>query len=101
MLFMIFQNVCYAETATYYSNYFHGRKTFSGNYFNQNKLVAASNNYPIGSIVEVRRGKKKVIVKIIDKGDFGYNRIDLSKKAFLQLGKLDDGILNVRIRRIK
>jgi rare lipoprotein A len=97
----VFQTVCQAETATYYSNYFHGRKTSSGKYFNQNHLVGASNSYSIGSIVEVKRGKKKVRVKIIDNGDFGYGHIDLSKTAFLQLGKLSEGIIEVSIRKIK
>lgn len=68
--------------ATVYHDMFHGRRTASGEIFDQNKLTAASNEFKLGTIVEVinPRTKKSVKVLINDRMR-NKGRIDLSVKA--------------------
>ena len=55
--------------ATYYSNYFEGRRTANGEKFSNKKLTAAHNSLPFGTLVLVTNPKnnKSVIVKINDR----------------------------------
>jgi rare lipoprotein A len=87
-------------TASYYYGRFHGRKTASGEIFNQHKLTAACNVLPLGTWVRVTnlRNKKSVVVKINDRMHHRMKRaIDLSKEAARQLGFLQAGLAKVRI----
>ena len=74
-----------AATASWYGPGFHGKRTASGDIFNQNSLTAAHNKLPFNSKVKVTnlRNNKSVVVRINDRGGFKkYGRtIDLSKKA--------------------
>lgn len=82
--------------ASYYHDKYHGRKTASGEIFDQNKKTAASNNYPLGTMVRVTNTNngKTVIVKINDRMHPNYShRIDLSKRAFKDLASLNKGII--------
>ena len=96
------RNLAFIETgmASWYGPSFHGRKTASGERFNQNALTAAHKKLPLGShvtVVSLDTGKK-VNVEINDRGPYAAGRkIDLSKEAARRLGILDDGTSKVRI----
>ena len=75
--------------ASWYGPGFHGKKTASGERFDQNAMTAAHRTLPFGSVVTVtdQRTGKSVKVKINDRGPFHKGRIiDLSKAAATKLG---------------
>lgn len=75
--------------ASWYGPGFHGRKTASGERFNQNALTAASRTLPFGTRLKVRNPKngKTCTVTINDRGPFVKGRgIDLSRAAAQSLG---------------
>ncbi|MGS2742853.1 septal ring lytic transglycosylase RlpA family protein [Halomonas sp. LS-001] len=86
--------------ASYYSDYFHGRTTASGETFNQQELTAAHKSLPFGTRVRVVRSDtgQEVEVVINDRGPFVKGRvIDLSKSAAQKLGMLNRGVAPVLI----
>lgn len=88
-----------AQSATFYSDYFVGRKMANGQRFSQGRMTAAHPSLRLGSTVTVvnRRTGKSVRVKITDRCNCS---IDLSKAAFRALGgKLSQGRLPVKIIR--
>lgn len=90
------------STASYYADRFHGRKTASGERFDQNKLSAAYNGLPLGTKVLVTRisgeDTYKVELKINDRTAKRFShRIDLSKKAAKELKILKQGTSPVTI----
>jgi rare lipoprotein A (peptidoglycan hydrolase) len=90
--------------ASWYGPYFHGRKTASGNIFNQYALTAAHKTLPLGTIVKVTNIKntRSVVVKINDRGPYIDGRvIDMSKTAAEELKMLDGGIAPVKIDVLK
>jgi rare lipoprotein A len=96
--------VCISAThrATYYSDYFVGRETTSGEIFTQNKLTCASNIYPIGSklkITNIENGKS-VVVRVNDTGGFKKVTLDLSKKAFQKIADLKIGVVKIKIKKL-
>ena len=87
-------------TASWYGPRFHGKKTASGEKFDQNKLTAAHRNLPLGSEVRVTNldNGKSVTVAINDRGPYAKGRvIDLSRAAARKLDMVDDGVVKVRI----
>lgn len=87
-------------TASWYGPGFHGRKTASGERYDQNDLTAAHKKLPLGSEATVTNTEtgKSIEVEINDRGPYVPGRnIDLSKEAARQLGILDDGTAKVRI----
>jgi len=86
--------------ASWYGPGFQGRKTASGETFDQNDLTAAHRKLPLGSeatITNLENGKQ-VDVKINDRGPYAQGRkIDLSKAAARKLDILGDGTAPVRI----
>lgn len=81
--------VIHAGVASWYGPGFHGRKTASGERFNQNDLTAAHRTLPFGTRVKVvdERTGRSVVVRINDRGPFAHGRvIDLSKAASQALG---------------
>lgn len=75
--------------ASWYGPKFHGKKTASGEIFNQNDLTAAHKKLPFGTLVKVFNPltKKSVVVRITDRGPFKKGRvIDLSKRAAKLIG---------------
>jgi rare lipoprotein A len=56
--------------ASYYGHSFHGRKTASGERFNQHALVAAHPSLPFGSVARVTnlRNGRSAEVRIVDRG---------------------------------
>jgi len=88
---------------TWYGNAFHGNYTKSGEIFDKNKLTAASNRLPLGSIIKVtnKDNGKSVIVKINDTGAMPNYVIDLSEKAFKKIADLKTGRIKVKVNIIK
>lgn len=88
-------------SASFYSNYFEGRKTASGEIFHQNQFTAAHKSLPFGTWVKVvnLQNKRSVIVRITDRGPFVKGRIiDLSQSAAKQIGSLSSGLYKVRLQ---
>lgn len=76
--------------ASYYADKFNGRKTASGELFNNQKYTAAHRTLPFGTKVRVTNeaNGKSTIVKINDRGPFTKGRhIDLSKSAFREIAR--------------
>ena len=103
---IIIISMCYfcltSFKASYYHSSFHGKITYSGEIYNENKLTAASNVYPIGTRLKITNieNNKSVIVKINDKGSFSKVTLDLSKKAFERIAELEKGIINIKIKKV-
>jgi rare lipoprotein A len=92
--------VVHTGQASWYGPGFNGKKTASGDIFDDAKLTAAHKTLPLGSKARVRNIKtgESVDVEINDRGPFVDGRsIDLSKAAAKILGILDSGIAQVRI----
>lgn len=80
--------------ASYYSNKFNGRRTASGERFDNKKLTAAHRKFAFGTKVRVTnlRNGRSIIVKINDRGPHVRSReIDLSRKAFMYLASNKGG----------
>lgn len=80
--------------ASWYGPGFHGKKTASGQKFNQNAMTAAHKSLPFGTVVKVtnERTGKSINVTINDRGPFHKGRIiDLSKAAAAKLGTIQSG----------
>lgn len=90
--------------ASFYAMKYQFRTTASGETFNQLSATAAHKKLPFGTKVLVTNvyNGKSVEVKINDRGPFIKGRIiDLSRSAFANIGNLDSGIINVKIKVIK
>lgn len=87
--------------ASYYHDKFNGRKTASGERFDNNEYTAAHRELAFGTKVRVTNlaNDKSVVVIINDRGPFsGGREIDLTKKAFMEISdKSSHGELNVKI----
>lgn len=79
---------------------FHGRKTASGEAFNQHDLTAAHLTFPLGArarVTNLRTGES-VEVEINDRGPHAKGRdIDLSKRAATVIGMIKAGTAPVKI----
>lgn len=102
---------------SWYGPGFHGRKTASGEIYDQNALTCASPNLPFSTTIEIINveNDKSVIVRVNDRGPFAVNSkgqalrplkphptraFDLSKKAFSLISNTDKGVIKVRYRII-
>ncbi|XGA81741.1 septal ring lytic transglycosylase RlpA family protein [Halomonas sp. CH40] len=86
--------------ASYYSDYFQGKTTASGESFDQQELTAAHKSLPFGTRVKVVRTDTGQAVEVVinDRGPFIKGRvIDLSKRAAQKLDMLDRGVAPVLI----
>ena len=89
-------------TASWYGPGFHGRKTASGETFNQNALTAAHRSLPLGTtaIVTNLETGKSVRVKINDRGPYVRGRkIDLSHAAAQRLEMKKKGVAEIQDHR--
>lgn len=87
--------------ASWYGKKFHGRKTASGEKYNQNAMTAAHKTLPFGTRVRVTNleNKKSVSVVVNDRGPFVKGRIiDVSRAAAKKLGMVNSGIARVCIK---
>ncbi len=86
--------------ASWYGEFFKGRRTAGGGVFDPQHLTAAHPTLDIGSMVKVTElhSGRSVIVEITDRGPFLPGRgIDLSYAAARQLGIVRRGIARVRL----
>jgi len=86
--------------ASYYSDRHHGRKTASGEVFDQHDMTAAHRTLPFGTRVRVRHldNGREVTVRINDRGPFVKGRIvDLSYRAAKDLDMIRSGVAPVRV----
>lgn len=87
--------------ASFYSDYYEGRKTANGEIFRHSKETAAHKTLPFGTRVEVTnlKNNKTVVVKINDRGPYVRGRIiDLTKTAAKEIDMIGDGVAKVKIR---
>ena len=89
--------------ASWYGGWHQGRRTSSGELFDQNALTAAHSRLPLGSRVRVtlRDTGRSVVVTINDRLPPKPHRIiDLSRGAASRLGLLDQGVGDVTLAAI-
>jgi len=89
--------------ASWYGEYFHGRKTANGETYDMYGYTAAHKTYPLGTVLLVTNPKnqKSLEVKINDRGPFWNNReLDLSMGAAEYLGTKEKGVATVDIEVI-
>ena len=85
--------------AAYYSNRFNGRKTASGQRFNNGAMTAAHNTLPFGTRVKITNVKnnRSVVVRITDRGPTTPGRsFDLTRAAASKLGYVRAGLTEVK-----
>lgn len=89
--------------ASFYSNKFNGRKTASGETFDQKKLTCACNVLPLGTWIKVTnlRNGRSAIVKVNDRIHPKMKRIvDLSRAAAQKLGYVSNGLTRVKVELV-
>ena len=86
--------------ASWYGKEFHGRRAANGEIFNMYKKTAAHKILPFGTYVRVENlsNRKKVVVRINDRGPFIKGRIvDLAYSAAEEIGLVGPGVAKVRL----
>ena len=90
--------------ASFYSPRFQGRKTASGDIFNHKLFTAASNLFPLGTLVAVKRPDTNlcVVVKVNDRMHPKHRSrvIDLTHSAAKYLDMVREGVVKVQVVRI-
>lgn len=90
--------------ASYYHDKFNGRRTASGEIFDNSKMTAAHRSLAFGTKVKVTniRTGLSVVVTINDRGPFHSSRaIDLTKAAFDEIGNLNRGVMPIEYQVMK
>ena len=91
--------------ASFYGQGFQGRKTSTGERFDVRQFTAASNNFPLGTMVAVRRldNDRCAIVKINDRMHAKHRRrvIDVSHGVAEYLDMVRAGVVMVRVAPLK
>lgn len=91
-------------SASYYAAKFHGRRTASGETFDNSDMTAAHRTLPFGSLVRVSNpaNGKTVVVRINDRGPFTPGRmLDVSRAAADELGLIARGHAVVELALIE
>lgn len=86
--------------ASWYGPDFHGKRTASGETYDQRELTAAHKTLPFNSVVRVTNldNGKQVVVRINDRGPYSRGRvIDLSRAAAEEVSMIQAGVARVRI----
>jgi len=86
--------------ASFYANKFNGRKTASGEIFDQKKFTCACNVLPLGTRIKVTnlRNGKSVLVKVNDRIHPKMRRVvDLTRAAAHALGFVSRGLTRVKV----
>jgi rare lipoprotein A len=90
--------------ASYYADKFNGRKTASGEIFDNNKMTCAHRTLTFGTKIKVINiaNNQSVIVVVNDRGPQKTTReIDLSKSAFMKITEnKNNGILKVNLETV-
>lgn len=91
--------------ASFYGSGFQGRRTATGERFDVQRFTAASNHFPLGSMVAVRRldNGRCAIVKVNDRMHTKHRRrvIDVSRGAAEYLDMIRAGVVLVRVAALK
>lgn len=91
--------------ASFYGKGFQGRKTSTGERFDINQFTAASNHFPLGSMLAVRRvdNERCAIVKVNDRMHAKHRKrvIDVSRSVAEYLGMIHAGVVFVRVAPLK
>lgn len=90
----------FSGMASWYGPGFHGRRSASGEVFNQNALTAAHRSLPFGTLVRVTNLNTgaSVTVRINDRGPYSHGRvIDLSAAAARSIGLIQSGVARVQV----
>jgi rare lipoprotein A len=90
-------------SASYYAARFDGRRTASGERFDNSGMTAAHRTLPFGSLVRVTNtaNGRSVVVRITDRGPFTRGRmIDVSRAAAEELGLVARGHGDVELALI-
>lgn len=90
--------------ASWYGAKHHGKKTASGERFNQHALTAAHRTLAFGTRIKVTntRNNKSVIVRVNDRGPYSKGRIiDLSRAAANKIDMLNSGVAPVRLQVLR
>lgn len=90
--------------ASYYGADFHGKRTASGETFDQWKLTCAHRDLPFGTRLRVTnlKNEKSVIVRVNDRGPWVAGRmIDLSYAAAQKIDLIRDGVTRVKIEILR
>jgi len=90
--------------ASYYGADFHGRRTASGEIFDQWKMTCAHRSLPFGTRLKVTNmeNKRSVVVRVNDRGPWVTGRIiDLSYAAAKKLDMIKEGVVKVKIEIIR
>jgi rare lipoprotein A len=87
-----------AALASWYGAEFHGRRTASGERYDQHALTAAHRTLRFGTRVRVTHGGRSVVVRINDRGPWtGARTIDLSRAAAQQIGLRGVGSVTLEV----
>ncbi len=89
--------------ASWYGGIFQGRKTASGEIYDENQLTACHHTLPFGTRVRVTNltNGRSVVVRINDRGTLEPGRIiDLSEAAAAQLHMVRHGLAQVRLETL-
>jgi len=90
---------------SYYADKFHGRRTASGQIFDNKKFTSAHKTLPFGTKLKVTNeaNGKSVEVIVNDRGPFSKGReLDLSRSAFLEITRdIKYGLLRATIEIIE
>ena len=88
---------CYAS---WYGNEFHGRRTASGEIFNQWDFTCAHRSLPFGTYVAIEYRGRRIVAKVTDRGPFIAGReFDLSRGCAEALGYSGVARITVEIVR--
>ena len=105
MLFTLSFSQQVGKASWYGNSTHHGKKTASGDIFDQNALTGASNIFPLRTKLRLTNVKNNKSVEIIitDRGGFSkYGRLlDLSKGAFSKIANVKQGLVTVMIEVIE
>jgi rare lipoprotein A len=90
--------------ASFYSYGFHGRRTSTGERFDARQFTAASNHFPLGTLVAVSRADngRCAIVKVNDRMHAKHRRriIDVARGVAEYLEMLRAGVVMVRVAAV-
>ena len=89
--------------ASWYGPSFHGRRTASGQVYDQDRMTAAHKTLPFGTKLRVTnlRNGRSVLVTITDRGPYVRNRdLDVSRGAARRLGIIQPGTAPVLIEKL-
>ncbi len=85
--------------AAFYSNRYHGARTYSGERYNKNAMTCAHKTYPMGTKLKVTclSNNKSVEVRVNDRMSSSKKVIDLSRAAASKLGMISKGSVKVKV----